>query len=75
MATVANGRVSLVYLDHDMPPASRYECVIENNFFNFSTKTYVVGTKNPSHSDGPFELPEHISKLMGKKIITIFHER
>ena len=30
-------------------------------------------SKEPSQSDGSFEHPKHMSKLMGKKIITILH--
>ena len=41
-------------------------------FSSFSIKTYVVGTKkNPSQWDGSFEHPNHMLKIIGKKIFTI----
>ena len=38
--------------------------------YNFSTKTYVVGTQKNRLNDGSFEHPKHILKLMGKKMFT-----
>ena len=52
---------------HDATPP---ECVTENDFSYFSTKTYVVGTQN-NHLD---EHQKHMFKLMNKKIITILHQ-
>ena len=39
------------------------ECVTENHFSYFSTKSYVVGTR----WDSSFEHPKHMFKLMDKK--------
>ena len=49
------------------PQIRDLECVNENNFSYFSTKTYVVGTQK-NRLD---ELPKHMFKLMDKKIVTI----
>ena len=46
--------------------APRQECVTENYFSYFSTKTYVVGTQNETDY---FEHPKHMFKLMDKKKI------
>ena len=42
-----------------------YECVMENEFSYFSSKTYVVGTqKNRLNETVLFEHPKHMFKLM-----------
>ena len=31
-------------------------------------------SKEPSHLDGPFEYPQHMLEIMGKKVFTIYAE-
>ena len=47
------------------------ECIIKIKSY-FSTKTYVMGTKELSQWDGSFEHPKHKLKLTGKKNIYNF---
>ena len=51
--------------------ASRYECVLENYFSYFSTKTYVVVLKRTFSMGLFFEHPKNMFKLMDKEIIAI----
>ena len=52
--------------------APRYECVTENYFFYFSTKTYVVVTqKNRLDETVLLNTQKHRFRLMDKKIIAI----
>ena len=50
------------------------EFLSQNNFFYFSTKTYVVGTQKTSQWDGSFEYPKQMLKVMDKKAFTILHQ-
>ena len=61
-----------VIYDCVISQASRYECIIEINFLYFSHQNICYGySKETSQWDGSFELPKHMFKLMGKKIIKI----
>ena len=55
--------------------ASRYECILENDFPYFSSKTYVVGTqKNRLNETVLFSTQKHMFILMSKKIIKILQK-
>ena len=54
--------------------APRLECVLENYFLNFSSKTYVVGTQKNRLNEVGF-LSTQNSCLMGKKIIKIMRNK
>ena len=48
--------------------ASRYECIFENEFSYFSTKTYVVGTQKGCLSETALEHPECMFKMISKQL-------
>ena len=62
------------YLCCNTQQAPRLECVLENYFLNFSSKTYVVGTQKNRLNEVGF-LSTQNSCLMGKKIIKIMRNK